>query len=193
MSTRLSIDRTYPPPRKSMPKECLPGSGPGGQPATANSLDLAVSKLEGTARIFAECLLITGARPCELLNIRYQDIDHRGMVYIRAAKRGRSRFALCPPILRLKGAGGSDPSAPVFRTFTYKQFYRAMARVLELQGARPHVHRPVGRLFRRAYAARNHALGPSDLAAVTLSLGHRSKSSTLYYLGGGEVKHGKDS
>lgn len=194
MSTRTkpNIFQTYPPGRESMPKEVPRGSPPGHPPKLiATCLDV-ISRLSGKAKIFAECLLITGARPQELLQLTMRDVDQRGMVYIRSLKRGRSRVALCPPILQLTQGGARDDIAPLFGTFTYKQFYRAVDPLLEGPGILPHVHRPVGRLFRRAYASGNHALAASDLAAVSLSLGHKTKSSTLYYLEGGDLTNGKN-
>jgi integrase len=168
--------------RKSMPKDFPPGpTSPAPDPRYQRAVYL-ISQLQGVARILAECLLISGARPVELLNLRYRDVDHRGMVYIRAAKKGRNRVVLCPPILQLTKTAAPDPDAKIFRRFTYKQFWRAASRVLADKGRVPHGHVPLGRLFRSAYARGNHALSASDLRATSQSLGHASTTSTQHYL-----------
>jgi len=147
-----------------------------------------IQRLSGTAHIFATALLITGARPQELLNLRVRDLDTRGMVYIRALKHGTSRIAYCPLLLSLVPTSIDSADQPLFRRFSYAKFYRAVKSLPRDRPNDPGVHKTLGRLFRRAYASANLCLAAGDLKVVMQSLGHKTQSSTNFYISkGGEI------
>ena len=147
-----------------------------------------VDRLSGLSKLFALAMLTTGARPQEILNLTQGDIDERGFILIKGLKRGRQRVAYCPALKALAGAPQSRPSSPLFRSYTYKKFYRAFKSVCQPQGESSLHNLKVGRLFRCAFARGNHALGAGDLSCTSLSLGHRAPSSTNFYLTqGGEL------
>jgi integrase len=152
-----------------------------------------IDRLCGTSRIFASCLLISGARPYELLNVRYKDVDRRGMVYIRTAKGGDTRVLYCPPILDIIPVHIPDLNQPVFRGYNYGKFYRSLKPLLRNEGRVSHVHVPVGRMFRRAYTRGCQHVSSSDIQVVRRALGHKSLTSTHYYTDEGGELVGKDS
>lgn len=168
--------------RRSLPNLYPPGSLlSGGDRLLQECLEL-ISQLSGNAKLFAGALLVTGARPQELLNLRVCDIDSRGMVNIRSLKGSKPRLVHCPLLLSLVPPGEPDQLSLLFRRYSYAKFYRACTGLYRGKAKDSVLHRPLGRLFRSAFATCNLALSAGDLQMVADSLGHRRPDSTLSYI-----------
>lgn len=179
---RMRLPNSYPPRPPAIP----------GEPLVVLCNDI-IDRLSGVSKIFATALLCTGARPQELLNIGQHDIDARGFVHIKALKHGDDRIVLCPILLLLRSAAPLLRDQPLFRRFTYAQFYRSVKNIHCHQSGGVHIHVPVARLFRSAFARANHLTGSSDLALTSRTLGHRRESSTNIYLGKGGDLSGQNT
>lgn len=179
--------------RKSLPKSGAPRHPGAPEDPLIKVCNDIVDRLSGLSKIFAAALLQTGARPQELLNLMPQDIDARGFVHIKALKHGDDRVVLCPVLLSLRTTALSLQDQPLFRSYTYAQFYRSVKDRDRHQGQGVRVHVPVARLFRSAFARGNHLTGAGDLALTARTLGHRRQSSTNVYLGKGGDLIGQDT
>ncbi len=172
----------------TMPRVCPPPCRPTSADPGSQFCQYIIDHLSGVGKLFAQALLATGARPQELLNLRYRDVDQRGMVLIRALKKGRDRLVLFPPLLQLLPSSVPDPQQPIFRRYSYAKFYRSVKLLRPGNPTHPAVHAKVARLFRCAYASANHTLGAGDRSLTAQSMGHRSEDSTNFYIPkGGEV------
>jgi integrase len=189
----LSVAASFPKARHTVPKVCEPGS-PGSKRSTLDQecADV-ISRLEGLSKYFAMALYLTGARPREILNLTFADIDQRGLVYIKGLKGSKDRVVLCPPLLDLIPPFNPDPASKLFRSYSYDKFYRSYLRVHPRSSKGSGVHYPVGRLFRSAFARRVQSFQPSNIRLVTETLGHKSQTSTYHYLAKGGELNGEAS
>lgn len=172
-------------PNLSQPR--LPVSSPDPQLHVCITI---INALKGISHIFAVALLTTGARPRELLNLTTDDIDQRGMVLLKTLKGSDARVVFCPELLKLIPPTPPGQPSLLFRQYSYEKFYRACTGLYEDQLPSLGCHRPLGRLFRSAFASGNLSLASGDLQLVSRSLGHKSSDSTLYYLKYRRVAHG---
>jgi len=179
--------------RMSLPKSLDPRWQPTSPDPLIKTCAQIVDRLSGLSKLFAEAMLTTGARPQEILNLTQGDIDDRGFILIRSLKGSRQRVAYCPSLKALAAGAQTGPSTPLFRSYTYHQFYRAFKSVHPSPGESSLHNLKVGRLFRCAFARGNHALGAGDISCTALSLGHRAPSSTNFYLTQGGELSGQDS
>lgn len=195
MATRkhLSVATSFAHARDSVPRLLLPRSILDQELAIVRRCTDLIEQLHGISRTFALALFITGARPRELLNLRVRDVDSRGMVFIRGLKRGSSRIVHCPLLLTLIPASVGSSDQSLFRQYSYAKFYRAVKALSRCRPHDPGVHKALGRLFRSAYASANLCLAAGDLQVVMRSLGHKTQTSTNFYISKGGELNGQGS
>lgn len=121
-------------------------------------------------------MLKTGARPQEVLNVTWSDIDfNRCKVFIKTLKGGNNRNLPLEPILvaRLKLMGIGKGSARVFG-IGYRQFNNIWA-----------LYRPCKKTLhclRHTFAVNTYRRSRYNLKMVQYALGHTSINTTSIYL-----------
>lgn len=121
-------------------------------------------------------MIQTGARPQELLNLTWGELDLPGKnMHLRTLKGGRARsIPLTSDVMaRLKEYGPREPNERVFR-IGYNQFVKIW-----------HIYRPVKKKLhslRHTFAVNLYQKSNHNVRMVQLALGHRLLSTTMVYL-----------
>ena len=127
-------------------------------------------------------LMLTGCRKSEILNLRWDDVDHTtGELRLRDAKTGPRMVPLTTPALRVLGGIESSPGNPwVFvgqngtsRPLNLTPYWERIRTRADLDDVRIHD-------LRHSYASRALALG-EGLSEIGKLLGHSKVSTTARY------------
>lgn len=127
-------------------------------------------------------LMLTGCRKSEILNLRWDDVDHTAEeLRLRDAKTGPRMVPLTTPALRVLGGIESSPGNPwVFvgqngasRPLNLTPYWERIRTRADLDDVRIHD-------LRHSYASRALALG-EGLSAIGKLLGHSKVSTTARY------------
>jgi integrase len=141
-----------------------------------------ISRLSGPAKDVAKAQLYSGSRAVEILSLTVDDIDGGGFVCIHARKGSTTRAQFLPHLLPYKETAVSVGRRSLFEGFTYSKYRRQL--LSAAGGYLPSTcsRDVISNLFRRASAEIASRLSGGDVRAAAHSLGHRSITSTNYYL-----------
>lgn len=150
-----------------------------------SALDL-INQLPELPAAIARIMLVTGARAHEILNLEVKDVGTTGHILVRAGKGSDSRVCYCPDVLPFRRQAISNQQTRLFHHFSYHKLRRAFKAAAKSSTLDSTPTRLVTNLLRRAAADLSDSFGGQDHSLAQRFLGHRSPSSTLYYLSPGK-------
>lgn len=164
------------------PRNAQPGFLALGAESDLRSALTIIDLLPSPAADIARCMLVTGARVHEILNLEVADVADTGHLLVRAGKGSDNRVCYCPEILPFKAQAVSLGQTRVFHHYSYSKLRRAFKRAAKSADLHTAPIALVTNLLRRAAAELSDSFPGSEHNLAQRFLGHRSPSSTLYYL-----------